>query len=100
MLFRSGEDKAWNRNMEANFKRYTEPLRGRSISLAMLPLDPRLGEAGFWGPAYFLETAEIQRFLPMHQWEDFDFTRKFLEKYPAFTGPTVPVEQAGQVFTL
>lgn len=95
-----GEDKAWNRNMEANFKRYTEPLRGRSISLAMLPLDPRLGEAGFWGPAYFLETAEIQRFLPMHQWEDFDFTRKFLEKYPAFTGPTVPVEQAGQVFTL
>jgi len=93
-----GEDKAWNNNMAANFKKYTEPLRGRRIDLAMLPLDPRLGEAGFWGPAYFLETAEIQRFLPMHQWGDFGFTRKFLEKYPAFTGRTVPVERAGQVF--
>ena len=93
-----GEDKGWNRNMEANFKRYTQPLQGRRIDLAMLPLDPRLGEAGFWGPAYFLEKADIRRFLPMHQWGDFDFTRKFLEKHPAFTDLTVPVERAGQVF--
>ena len=93
-----GEDKGWNRNMEVDFKRYTEPLRGRRLDLAMLPLDPRLGEAGFWGPAYFLETADIRRFLPMHQWGDFGFTRKFLEKYPAFTDRTVPVERTGQVF--
>ncbi len=94
-----GEDKAWNRNMEVNFKKYTEPLRGRKIDLAMLPLDPRLGEAGFWGPAYFLETADIRHFLPMHQWGDFEFSRKFLEENPAFTERTVPVERAGQVFT-
>lgn len=93
-----GEDRAWNRNMEVNFKRYTEPLRGRRIDLAMLPLDPRLGEAGFWGPAYFLETANIRHFLPMHQWGDFEFTRKFLSKYPSFTGRAVPVERARQVF--
>lgn len=95
-----GEDRAWNRNMEVNFKRYAEPLRGRSIGLAMLPLDPRLGEAGFLGPAYFLETADIRRFLPMHQWGDFAFTGKFLEKYPAFAPAAVPVERAGQVFEL
>ena len=94
-----GEDRAWNRNMEVNFKKYTEPLRGRKIDLAMLPLDPRLGEAGFWGPAYFLETADIRHFLPMHQWGDFEFSRKFLEENPAFTERTVPVERAGQVFT-
>ena len=93
-----GEDKAWNRNMEANFKRYTQPLQGRRIDLAMLPLDPRLGEAGFWGPAYFLEKADIRRFLPMHQWGDFDFTRKFLEKHPAFTDLAAPVERTGQTF--
>ena len=93
-----GEDKGWNRNMEVNFKRCTEPLRGRRLDLAMLPLDPRLGEDGFRGPAHFLEIADIRRFLPMHQWGDFGFTRKFLEKYPAFTGLTVPVERAGQVF--
>ena len=93
-----GEDKAWNRNMEVNFKKYLEPLRGRRIDLAMLPLDPRLGEAGFWGPAYFLETADIRRFLPMHQWGRFETTRKFLEKHPAFTDAAVQVERAGQVF--
>ena len=45
-----GEDPVWNRNMEADFRRYAEPLRGRKIDLAMLPLDPRLGEDGFRGP--------------------------------------------------
>ncbi len=94
-----GEDLAWNRNMEVNFKRYAEPLQGRNIDLAMLPLDPRLGEAGFWGPAYFLEIADVRRFLPMHQWGKFDFTRKLLEKHPAFTSCTVQVEEAGQTFT-
>lgn len=92
------EDKAWNHNMAANFKKYTEPLRGRKIDLAMLPLDPRLGEAGFRGPKYFLELADIRAFLPMHQWGDFGFTRKFLEKHPDFTSRTVPVERAGQTF--
>ena len=95
-----GEDKGWNRNMEVDFKKYAEALRGRTIDLAMLPLDPRLGEAGFWGPAYFLETAEIRRFLPMHQWGEFDFTRKFLEKHPAFTDRVLPVKEPGQVFAL
>lgn len=93
-----GEDKAWNHNMAANFKRYTEPLRGRTIDLAMLPLDPRLGEAGFWGPKYFLELADIRKFLPMHQWGEFGFTWKFLEEYPRFADQTVPVERTGQSF--
>ena len=69
-----------------------------TMDLAMLPLDPRLGEAGFWGPKYFLELADIKKFLPMHQWGDFGFTRRFLEKYPEFAGRTVPVERTGQVF--
>ena len=108
MLFRSdlnwwhweGEDKAWNHNMAANFKRFAEPLRGRRIDLAMLPLDSRLGEAGFWGPKYFLELAEIRTFLPMHQWGDFGFTGMFLERYPEFVGRTVPVEHDKQQFIL
>lgn len=93
-----GEDKAWNRNMEANFKQYTEPLRGRHIDLAMLPLDPRLGEDGFRGPRYFLELADIDRFLPMHQWGDFGFTQRFLARFPEFHARTVPVTACGQVF--
>ena len=94
-----GEDPAWNRDMERDFKHYTEPLRDRHIDLAMLPLDPRLGEDGFRGPRYFLETADIAHFLPMHQWGDFAFTERFLVRYPQFADRTVQVERLGQVFS-
>ena len=93
-----GEAEGWNRNMEVNFKRYAEPLRGRRIDLAMLPLDPRLGDDGFRGPAYFLELADIRRFLPMHQWGEFGFTDNFLTRYPGFANRTVPVCREGQIF--
>ena len=93
-----GEDPGWNRNMEVDFKRYAEPLRGRRIGLAMLPLDPRLGEDGFRGPKYFLELADIRRFLPMHQWGDFAFTERFLSEYPRFTDRTVGIRRTGQMF--
>lgn len=96
----SGEEPAWNRNMEVNFKRYTEPLRGRRIDLAMLPLDPRLEDNGFLGPRYLLELADIRRFLPMHQWGDFSFTRRFLERWPAFSGQTIPIVRDGQSIPL
>lgn len=95
-----GEDKAWNRNMEVNFKRYCEPLRGRHMDLAMFPVDPRLGEDGFRGPRYFLELTDTARLLPMHQWEQFSFTRDFLAACPAFAGQVLPVERNGQCFTL
>ena len=93
-----GEDPGWNRNMEVDFKRYAEPLRGRRIGLAMLPLDPRLGDDGFRGPKYFLDLADIRRFLPMHQWGDFAFTERFLSEYPRFTDRTVGIRRTGQMF--
>lgn len=95
----AGEDPGWNRNMEVNFKRACEPLRARRIDLAMLPLDPRLGKGGFLGAEYFLQTADIRRFLPMHQWEDFSFTQTFLQAFPAYSPVIVPVTKNGQSFS-
>lgn len=94
----SEEPDLWNSDMARNFQICTEPLRDREIDLAMLPLDPRLGEDGFRGPKYFLELVKIQRFLPMHQWGDFGFTGKFLAKYPQFLPQTVSVKGEGQEF--
>lgn len=95
-----GEDKAWNRNMEVNFKRYCEPLRGRHMDLAMFPIDPRLGEDGFRGARYFLELTDTACLLPMHQWEQFSFTQDFLTAFPAFAGQVRMVVRNGQCFTL
>ena len=90
------EDLAWNRNMEANFKRYAEPLRGRRVDLVMLPLDSRLKTDGYLGPNYFLNLMEVRRFLPMHQWEDFAFTDEFLSAYPQFAPITVKIHRDGE----
>ena len=93
-----GEPDPWNPNMAKAFQSYAEPLRGRAIDLAMLPLDPRLNEDGFRGPKHFLEIANIRRWLPMHQWKKFGFTEQFLACYPEFKDQTVPVAAKGQVF--
>lgn len=90
------EDKAWNRNMEVNFKRYLEPLRGRRIDFAFAPLDPRLGEARDWGFQYLLETADVARAFPMHQWEDFAAAKAFCAAHPELADRVVPVEHNGQ----
>ena len=95
-----GEDVSWNTEMALHFQEFTAPLRGRHIDLAMLPLDPRLGRDGFRGPRYFLELADIARALPMHQWQDFGFTAKFLEEFPQFAGRVVPISHVGQEFLL
>lgn len=94
-----GEDKGWNRNMEVNFKRYIEPLQGRSIDLAMVPLDPRLEESYAWGMEYFLTLAEIRSVLPMHQWGDYGLTERFCREYPHLAGPIVPIVREGQTVT-
>lgn len=92
-----GEDKSWNRNMEVNFKRYIEPLRGRSIDLAMVPLDPRLEGSYAWGMEYFLNLADAKCVLPMHQWDNYSLTDRFCQEYPHLAGPVVPVVREGQI---
>ena len=89
-------DAAWNRNMEVNFKRYLAPLAGRRIDLAFAPLDPRLEDAIDWGFRYLLDTADVQRLLPMHQCEDFAATTRFLAAHPEYADRVVPVTENGQ----
>ena len=93
-----GEDKAWNRNMETDFKRYIAPLRSRTIDLAFAPLDPRQEGAADWGFRYLLELAEIRRIFPMHQWEDTRPTQVFCREHPALAPKVVFVERAGQTW--
>ena len=94
-----GEDPAWNRNMEINFKRYVEPLRNRTIHLAMLPLDPRLEQSYAWGMEYTLNLANIKSVLPMHQWGDYALTERFCQEYPHLVAPIVPIVREGQTFS-
>lgn len=96
-----GEDKAWNANMAADFKRYTEPLRGRCADLALLPLDPRLGVPyAYWGLLRFLELMDVRHLLPMHQWEQPEITDEFLGAYPQYAPITTVIRREGEIFEL
>ncbi|MBQ8815441.1 MAG: MBL fold metallo-hydrolase [Lachnospiraceae bacterium] len=61
-----GEDKQWNNNMAASFKREMEKLRGLHLDVAFVPLDPRLEDAYWWGLDFLMKTAEVDLVYPMH----------------------------------
>ena len=93
-----GEPDPWNPDMERKFKAYSQPLAGRNIDIALVPLDPRQKEDGFRAAKYLLELAQIRRLIPMHQWGDFAFTDAFLARYPEYTAKLLPVLRTGQGF--
>ncbi len=94
------EGKDWNGTMAANFRRYLEPLRQRHIHVAFAPLDPRQGGAYDWGLTYLLGLARIDTVFPMHQWDDFALTRRFLQEHPELAPQIQPVDFPGQQWTL
>ena len=93
-----GEPDPWNPDMERNFKTFSQPLAGRHIDLAMVPLDPRQNGDGFRTAVYFSQIADIRRIIPMHQWGNFAFTEAFLTKHPEFADRLFPVMHTGQTF--
>lgn len=73
-----GESKAYNHNMEANFKREIDSLAGENIDLAFLPLDPRQEEFYSLGFDYFMQKTNTAVAIPMHLWEQYDLIPQFL----------------------
>ena len=70
----------------------------RVIDVAMVPVDPRLAEAGTWAAKYHLRHWDMRHMIPMHQWNEFDFTKKLLEEVPEAMDIVETVEENGQVF--
>ena len=95
-----GEPRTDNANMAVNFRHFTEPLRGRRIDLAMVPLDGRLKAAEDWGLCRLLELADLRTVLPMHQWEDYSPTERFRQRHPRWARRILPVTHEGQSWEL
>lgn len=94
------ESKAWNRNMEVNFKRYLEPLYGRRVDLAFVPLDPTQKEACDWGFLWLLGHADVRLAFPMHLWEDFSAVSRLRQAHPELAGRVADVRENGQRWAL
>lgn len=77
-----GETEEWNRKMEEDFKRFIEPLRGKEIDVAFIPLDPRQENHYNLGLDYFLDLTEAKKIYPMHCWEEYSIIDRWLSEHP------------------
>lgn len=75
-----GEDKQWNNNMAAKFKREMEKLQGLHLDVACVPLDPRLENAYWWGMDWLMKTAEVDKVYPMHYGDNAEVIDRFLQE--------------------
>lgn len=96
----NGDPDAENIKREQRFKKYSRPLFGEHIDVAMVPVDPRQGAAGYRAAEYLLETSDIDTLIPMHQWNDFDFTDGLIEAAPEYASRIRKVTHNGQTFDI
>ena len=80
-----GESENWNRGMAEKFRRYIEPLRGKRMDAAFIPLDPRQEDGYAFGLDYFLTLADYripeegaEKIYPMHCWERYEIIERWL----------------------
>ena len=76
-----GEPKSWNRNMEVNFKREIDSMRGRKIDIAFVPLDPRQEEAYYMGMDYFIKNVGANEIYRMHFWGEPRIIDRYKSEY-------------------
>lgn len=95
-----GESKAYNNNMRANFRRYTEPLMGRSFDAGFIPLDPRQEKDSFSGLDEYLKLAEFKAVFPMHFWGKYDIIERYRTERGASADNVKVIERENQEFLL
>lgn len=72
-----GEPYPFNEDMEKNYRREIDSIRGMHFDAAFVPLDPRLAEGYSLGMDYFLENVSADHIFPMHMWEEYGYTAKY-----------------------
>lgn len=67
--------------MDEKFRSYIEPLRGKKIDAAFIPLDPRQEEYYSLGMDYFLNLADAVQVYPMHFWGEPEIISRWYEEH-------------------
>lgn len=96
------EPENWNRQMQENYRKNLEPLRGCRIDAAFVPLDPRQEKDYCLGMDYFLETARVRKVFPMHCWENYRIIDRWFAEHPdsPYRDSVVKINRRGESFEL
>ncbi|MDR7871143.1 MAG: MBL fold metallo-hydrolase [Tissierellaceae bacterium] len=89
-------------NMENSFKIKVKRLKesGIDIDLAFFPVDPRLEEYFHLGGQYFIEEIKPKYFFPMHAWDKYEISKKFIHKMNEKDSFIVDIQHDNQVIKL
>jgi L-ascorbate metabolism protein UlaG (beta-lactamase superfamily) len=75
-----GEEESYNRDMAKQYQKEINKLAGKTIDLAFVPVDPRLGSPAYlYGMDYLMRTVSVGRVVPMHFWKDYSVMNQMLE---------------------
>ena len=69
----------YKRLMSNDFYDYTKKLRGRHVDAGFFLLDNRLKQNAFAGMDAYLDMMDVSYAFPMHMWEDYALTDKYLK---------------------
>lgn len=97
-----GEDKAWNHNMAANYKREIGKMAGRTADISFVPLDPRQERWFYLGMEEFMGKVRAKAVFPMHFWKDYSIIEK-MKEHPASEGwrdRIVEIHREGEEFII
>lgn len=94
-----GEPEGWNQQMQVNYRKNLEPLSGKTIDAAFLPLDPRQEKDYCLGMDYFLENFHPWKAYPMHCWENYNIIDRWLEEHSdsPYRDRVVKISRRGEV---
>ncbi len=82
---------------QKEFIEFTEPLRGKTIDYAMLPLDPRVYAVAEGTIRRYMEIATIKNWSPMHLWGNYGFVDEYLNKHPEYAGNMIGTSKLATV---
>ena len=86
----------YNRRMAERYRSEMAKMKGLSVDVAFVPLDPRLlGETPV-GLEVFLENVRAAKVFPMHFWEKFSVIRRFVKEHPQYGGIVVCLTENGE----
>ncbi len=97
-----GEDKAWNHNMAANYRKEMEKMAGRCADAAFVPLDPRQGQWFYLGMKEFMEKVDAKAVFPMHFWKEYSIIEA-MKNHPSsegFRDRIMTIHKEGEEFIL
>ena len=97
-----GEEFEEENQMEQDYTREIDKLKGLHIDIAFVALDPRQEERYWWGFDYFMRVVDADKVFPMHCWGNYSIITMLKKESCAigYGDRIVTIERENQIFNI